>query len=1245
MEKKSEIRLLTGGVNSDDTSNLIQPNELINAINVTGHNSYDKNNQTVGALTPVYDSVPLSNVNLLLPTVGVNTLIGTFADEREGFVIYFFHNSLGLNRIIKSFDNTGTILLTEGSVVGGLGWTSGMYISARTQGNILVFADGIHEVRYIDHTKIYGTGSLTQTMLTLITESYAAPLRAFRITDTTFTTAFPVQYGAFQFCYRIQNDDGFYSVLSVLSETVLPVRNSANPFFGNLIDCQLNFDVKIPTNWRRIDFVVKYLDSNTFFVYESLFDDVPNDIIKVNDHNSGIAPLSCVFNGTTIESLDAITAFKQFDSIPIRSKLVEVVNNRVVLGDNVVGYNTPTIAPSNLTLAGNTYIVDEATSTTHNVYLLLAKNYDVNEEDYPIYGGLFVSFGGEIYSLPLEYSRLRFNGGDPLYCSTKNPLVYPYLLPKRISKSALIKIDSPFREIVFPPPFASTNRFAYIETFSNAINNGFNLNDGTICFNRGICRCVWQIHDLGNLADLDGVVTAQWFAALHISPPFSFPVLLKGYVGLSRFCMTSGSDFAIEITDEPVDAMGSKNRAFLPTASYKYGIRYYDVALRACGNLDLGEYKVGDYTPYNRTLTESLDLTLSGAPVIPAPSWAKYFGITLTKNSVSTDFLNFAPNCIKVARKTKDGIIYVTSDIKNNVQNDEMYGIAVPLDGLAKYNKGYVFNEGDYISLAFDDATSSTLSFVWNSKILGVIDGHVIAAPSDLNLLEVHLSSQYSLIRSPVYDAVAGYVRSNNPLAISSAFRQQQCYATIYIGVQPDSNFYEIGCFGLCEDLGSGNQLSKFFLGTGYSTTFRIFGDCYTQRRESRASGFMGLSNTTNENTQTIKWVEPYGRLSPVDRVGQQVLSNEVRWGNVGLPNAAVDGLASFDAADYKLMPVTAGSVNMLQAQIGDSNSNNGLLIICKSSGYYTLVEQSFLRSTTNQVNVTQSSGFIDNINELNGRPSTSSPRSFAIYNGTVLWVDALNRKVWMFKTGDTLAISDLKANRLWNLLLDKAENDPSVKDISGGINRITGEYLVSMAFTTITSKSDLPTTTIENPLSFYYDKAWTWVFNIKDMKWTNIIDKRRIYVNVSTRLYSYDGSLLYFEDEPNNSSIGDSTIVIPFNAEYNLIKHPLNLKLDASRPPDETWIQTDTNTRFDLGSGSGSTMVATTSNWIYRESMWQAAILRDRMSNNANNNSTWNASNIKGQRLKGKTINVILIWYKANGRFSVRSCELDYTR
>lgn len=1260
-KKNTEIRLVNGGVNADDSVQLLKENELVNALNVTISNPYQQVQNSNSSLpapelyTPVQDILNLD--------AGNYTLLGHCTDVSEKKLYLFFYNSLGFHKIISVYDGIAVLHFADNYLVGGLGWTPDMFISARVFGDLLLFTDGSNSQRYINTTKTYTVGSVTQEMITLGQEPYASPLKVARVTDSTITTN-TVQLNGFQFTYRTQNDEGFTSVLSPYSETVPPVRQSdmsVTSNFGNTVECQLSFEVTIPDDWKRVDFVVRYLSDNTFFIYRSFFASNPADAAAVALHNAGTTPLTATFTGVAIEAIDTVSANKQFESIPRTSKYLEVALNRLSVANNLEGYDTPTIFPTNISITENTINGTLPSGTKTTVYLVLAKNFAINDADFPIYGALICELYREgkwrVYSLPYEYSRLRFNGYTTLYLDTRTS--FPYLPPQIISLDSLIEIPTAFDGAGIPTVPSVAGYFDFLDLISATTpsKNGFNLDSGGYCYNQVLAQLVWFVHGIGDLVGTGGVVSSgDWKA---VTTPTT-----AGYIGYSHFKMWGGGggyNYSIYVTDAPTEFVGTDNHAFLPSSNYSYGIRYYDELLRTCGNLFESKLNIPDYNPYTNELLGSIDVSLSGTTG-GAPDWAKYFSFTMSKNDSCQDFIQFMPNCIKVARQKDDGTIYVTSDWSNNFLNDKLYAVAVPLDSLGQYHKGYSYDPStsiyDRVNLTFAFGFPSAYTSVeqFTGNVLGVLDGHVLIAPPALDIndwITIALSSQYKQIASPTWDGTLGYVHSNF-VEYDGQYRQRQriCFATILIGNQPDINCYEVGYMGACEDLGSGNQPSYFYLGTGTATTVTINGDCYTQKRESRIGGFTGLSTTTNENQQTLTWFDNTGRIAPIDRIGERYLPNAIRWSNTSILGAFDNNLSKFDALDYKLTDSRAGEINMLWSQLGDTERSNAMLIICKSNGYYAMLGQNVLYNSNGDSNITVSNNYIDNIQELNGRAGTQSPRSFASYDGMVFWVDSVQKCVQMYKSGNTVAVSNFKTIRVFEKIMQEVTDRVLQGLITGGINPLTGEYLVSFPSATEISKPNLPTTNIEFPFDFYYDKNYTWVFNYNNNKWTNIITTGRWYMNVAKDVYSWQRvtssmfSAFYKEYTLNtNSPENDAMICVPFNLEYPKVKSPLAISLDASRAPDETWVFAYTNGNVDSSiEDTYSVMVANVGDWVYREGQWQCSILRNRLSNNAANATQYNQSGINGFRLKGKVIQIAMIWYAAQGKFNVTSVQLNYT-
>jgi hypothetical protein len=1237
-KKNTEIRTFLGGVNSDDTPSFIGKDEVLNAINTTISNDYGSD----GNYSP-QDNLSLRSLNGKQATA-VNallfgftfTLLGKVADTRTNTIYLFYHNSGTRSRIIRiTKSGAADLFFNNTYAINGLNWNANLYISARLSGNNLIFTDPVNGTRFLDVTKAYTTASVTNDEMSFIRVPFASPLSCSRVSNPAIFN-YTIQLGTFQMCVRMKDVWGFETVLSPLSETQYPERQSnidALPSAGNTIKADLNFSMKVPSYWDNIDFIVRNVADNTFFVYKTFNKAIAADVTAVANHNSGTTALSATYDGITLYAVDTISSSKQFESMPITSEHLEIMENRLLLANNVNGYDTPTELPTNLLITQTTQNTFRPASTPVKVYMITTKNYDLTEDKYPIYAGLFIFYDGDVWALPKEYSVLRFNGEFVLKANDLNGTPYPYIVPQTVSKKSLVKCTQ-----FFDGYYAGTfpNPFSYLETISNSFNNGFNLSDflSPASYRIVFAKFVWELHELGETPNGDwGLIEGS-----------------AGYNGFSRF-----NDFSINVMDDPDEfAGGGVSRAFLPVSNYNIGIRYYDYALRSSGDAKISNVKIPEYNPFQQQITAALRLDIIG--VNPAPSWAKYFAITLSKNSLCQNFINYTPTIVKVARKTSDGIKYVRSDWFNNIQSDELYGIAIPLDALEGYKQGYSYAEGDYVRI--DSATGAPISYSGATSYVGavidVVEGHVIvSAPNIENTLfslASNFSSQYDKISSPAYDPVLLAPISAQDNLMAEEFRQSLCYVTIYQQPQSDNSNYEVAALGYCNVISGTNQLDRFYSGTGNSLTYNILGDCHTQQRISNTATFTGLSNTRNEVTINPLWLGMYGRISPIDNVGQTRSINELRWSNTGDPsqNSNLNGMNKFDFSDYQLTNYTSGAINMILGELGDLGRSETLLIICASGGYSTLINQSLIRNSDGSGQLVASSKFIDNIIEINGNPATSSPRSFAISPDGVYWADVLNKQVIRFNQGAAQPISDIKAKNLFYRLFKDSETNNNQAKIYGCFHAMGNQYILGYKSQSEITKAALPSTTLENPLSFYYQKSYSWIYNVEKKKWTSIIPKMLEPIALSEKIWAWDNEAQTFDEilSPATGVLPDynGMAVIPFSDNYDYVKSALAIKLDASRAPDEVWVQSNVNTLFNQGTATGSTQVATVSDWQYREGDWYCSILRNRLSNITTLTPTeFQARNINGTRLKGKTINVILIWYRTNGHFAANSCSLAY--
>lgn len=1215
MAASQETRFLYGGIDSDTAIQLIDDKSLLNAVNVRAVIS---KNQQAGDVQFIEGNTFISNIG---GNSGFYKLIGKCTDDEEQVEYLFLCSQSAIIKphAIYKYDkktNTVSIFFGNGNVSGGLGFTPGMYISARVAGDLLIWAtDGSRGVSYLNTKTNYSSPPIfiTPEELSLITEPPHIPLEVERDTDLAITTN--IQFTPLQFAYRFINTDNFSSVLSPDSLTLLPVRSSDiitnGAAFGNVSNISVDFDQKIPRNWKTIEFIVRYIYGNTFFVIKQFNRDNPVDAAAIAAHNSGITQLSYnSWSGGTVYAIDAATAAKQFDNIPINTKLVELGDNRLFLANNTNGYTTPIVLPS-YSIALTAYQTTVPTSATNTAYFIfgLTGTEGVNPatggKTFLCYYAIIIRIGTLNYLLPRSFASGSFyiddNDAqhDPAFDVICKDLPAAWNLPDNIARDTLIELKEQ----------------------GNPSLTQYDTNS-SIAFDRR--RAILQ--EANN-------ITPSWSGS-SASPS-------------TNFYLATYLDF--ELIESP-DEFGSsgQSRTFLPNGYYKIGIQYYDAALRKSGDLYLESIYIPAYGPFTRTLTEFMDFTLVNPSSGAIPLWAIYYSITLSKNQKSIRIINFVSNIIKVAVRNAEGEIKYGGNGYLTVppSSYQIYGLAIPIQSTYQYGYGYAFNEGDYVELIGFEPLSADTSVI-SGSVLNVLDGFVIirydaTKLSELDRIVCDASEKYSF----TYDVITntGTVIVNN-----ATLRQNTVLATLYNQTNADAELYEIAKFGLINNPGTLATFGNFF--DSGSLTTSIFGDMYTQPRVAEAGAFTGYAITTYEVNNLFP-VNDTGRVTLIDTIGQKYIPTEIRWSNTNTPGTSTNGYASFDASDYKLVEQTTGEITFIIRTTKGIQEGAQMVILCSNGSYTTLIgKQQIYSANQESAFVQQTTEVLGTVNEIRGGWGCSSPRSVVEYQGRVWWVDIYHQKVIEFNAAGAGVISDFKARRLWRELSERITADIDISFVTASLNPYYSEVIFFVPATNAAPKTPLPTVpALEDPLDCYYNQPISYIYNWEDNRWKGDWQNKNEMFNIGNDVYSvvnagFDGqpTRLYHEfvgTDGNYFGVDQNAMItIPFNGQYPMVKSPLSIRLSCSRPPDETWIvATDGN-----AEQVSSLVTVTGSLWKMREGDGMAAIGRNRLSNNASMSTEWNSQNIRGWRLKGKTIQAVLIWYPSNGSFTVTSATLEY--
>ena len=334
-----EKRTFEQGLNTDDNDFVIKPGQYRNAINMriltsadgkTGGIENVRGNQAVG------DATALGS--------GTNIVIGTYEDEKNGRTYDFVYNSEG-HHVIKQYDkesDTTTILLNNDSfdktgVNVGLNFTrSGFITGVAMVGDTLFWTDPIP--RCVNVKRLL-QGKITQFNDDAISLIKRPPnLPPYWTKTTVGTQTSMINDNAFEFMWRFTYYDGQYTVFSQYS-TLADYGNETDT--TNAIAVGLPSDNLVPEDVRFVELAVRFGNTGNIFIVKRWDKEDPGDAALITNHNAGADLTYNFFNDVVGEAVAESDGSKLSEAVPLTSKALDAADNRVFLGNNVMGYDTP----------------------------------------------------------------------------------------------------------------------------------------------------------------------------------------------------------------------------------------------------------------------------------------------------------------------------------------------------------------------------------------------------------------------------------------------------------------------------------------------------------------------------------------------------------------------------------------------------------------------------------------------------------------------------------------------------------------------------------------------------------------------------------------------------------------------------------------------------------------------------------------------------------------------------------------
>jgi len=359
----NQKKIFTGGMNGDDSPKLVGENETLNVMNArvsVSEFGRDGRIENVPGTTLINQSV--------FPPYGTNQTIGSAVDYARNRIIYFHSNTVD-DSGIYCFDIDSGItyaVLYDSQVIGGLGFDRDFRIdrNARVVGDLLYWLDEDNQPRrmnieagikmnhasYVTDVEPYDY-PMDFEVITLIRKPPVYPLTYEKQTNVSVNSNL-IKNNAFRFCYYFYYRDGEISTLS--PQSLIAPFNTVDETF-NQIEITVPLAELISQDVQSVNLVVLYANGEKAFTVKTWDKNNATDLAEINAHNAGTTALSFLFTNDSVgEALSDAYRVKPFDTIPLTSKTLEYAQNRLFLGNNLLGYDTPTISSLQLTVLSDT---------------------------------------------------------------------------------------------------------------------------------------------------------------------------------------------------------------------------------------------------------------------------------------------------------------------------------------------------------------------------------------------------------------------------------------------------------------------------------------------------------------------------------------------------------------------------------------------------------------------------------------------------------------------------------------------------------------------------------------------------------------------------------------------------------------------------------------------------------------------------------------------------------------------------
>ena len=1128
-------RYFNGGVNNDDSLNLFDEGDYLNLLNGRVSISEFGKSERVENI-----SGTTAITNQKYPPYGTQQTIGSCIDIEGKRLLWFVANTFNDDGIYCYDFTTQQIyaVLYSSQIAGGLNFSKSYRVNRNCKVNqgLLYWTDNNNEPKKINidsGIKLNQPGYVSSAQAyTSLTDSYEITLirrpiiYAPAITktyDATYTNNF-IATNSWLFAWQYIYFDGEISVLGEFSTASKLNTNQLGIADNyNYIACALSLNETIPQTVRIIRLVTKNQSTsvtNVIKTYDKLVSTTP-----FTNHNSGIQLVFNYYGDIVGETIGSVMASTPYHSVPIRSVTVESAVNRIMLGNNLSGYDTPISTSLQITqtignISGVPFVITR-TDTQTGVSPTITGSYFLNMSGSPQIGDI-VKFVIAVYD------------------TNRTPVNSSVTLTYTVGSTNILTEEAGIRALIQ----------------GNAV-----------------------------IANYEITATDQTVPNLA-----------------TKLTTTTGTSkvLYVNVTITYINPATTNNTILKDESSYQSGIVFYDKARRKCGVVTnsscLASTPTKTYANNSGALT--LNWTLNNnAPTIEIPNWAYYYSIVRTLNLKTRYFIDaLASNCFYANKNSTTGIYEYTIVVFNS----SVVAIALDSTALLQANLGYVYSAGDICVII------SSIGTRYEQPVMGVDGKYILIKPIDIGSLTG---------ASFIYEIYTPYIRSD---------------------VEP---YYEVGNMYKVTNPTLPNRTYGTLSGTLSGDVFII------QRAFSGTNYYVEAMSPNDAFYQT--WYTDAGFVNYVTLLGQVQNSHEIRYSDVYTPGTQNNGLSSFQALNFKTIPLGTGAIQKLQ--LASKTEEQGVIMLSigtfQTASCY-LGEVQVIGASANAF-LAQDTSVIGTINVLKGMFGTTAPETVIEYLGLVFWYDLNNGCFVQYSSNGLSPISSFKMTNFFqkyakNYLTASTGNLDNINGfhhIPTQINPLTKRVQVTTPgliyanyAATLPSYSSVPSyaTNINNYFDAYTQLAQTVCFDILENRWKETFEfAGEWYDYFENIMIGWKNGVIYTH-ETNNSALNTFygiqcplRICFTPNVPPSAVKDILDISIEGNAIPDFTVLYS-TFPWTQISDLDGVTIKPDgTTDYRSEEGVQYARFFRDRISPNVS--GTADQKLYSGDIIQGQTPQIMV--------------------